>query len=140
MMPLDNKVFVDTSFFIALMNSRDIDHTMAVKFQQQLSSQTTQKITSDYILLELCDGLAKLHYREFAIQLIGLLKQDQSFEIVPASSEITQTAWDLFKARSDKEWGLTDCTSFVIMQTLKITQALTADNHFKQAGFNALLL
>jgi uncharacterized protein len=112
---VDNKVFVDTSFFIALMNSRDADHAMAVKFQQRLSLQATKKITSDYILLELCDGLAKLHYREFALQLIGLLQQDQSFEIVPASSEITQTAWELFTARSDKEWGLTDCISFVIM-------------------------
>jgi uncharacterized protein len=139
-MQLANKVFVDTSYFIALMNSRDSEHPMAVKLQEQLSMQSTQKVTSDYILLELCDGLAKLNYRVFAIQLIDLLQQDPSFKIIPASSEITQKAWTMFKSRLDKEWGLTDCTSFIIMQKLNITSALTADNHFKQAGFEALLL
>lgn len=139
-MKLANKIFVDTSFFIALMNNRDAAHPMAIKLQEQMSKQAIQKVTSEYILLELCDGLAKLNYRSFAIQLIDLLEQDASFQIIPTSSEITQAAWALFKSRLDKEWGLTDCTSFVIMEKLNITSALTTDHHFKQAGFEALLI
>jgi predicted nucleic acid-binding protein len=46
----------------------------------------------------------------------------------------------LFESRSDKEWGLTDYTSFVIMRQLGLSGALTADRHFPQAGFRALLL
>ena len=139
-MKLPNKLFVDTSFFIALMNSKDADHAMAVQLQEQVSKQAVQKITSDYILLELCDGLAKLNYRSFAISLVDLIEQDNSFQIIPTSTEITQAAWSLFKSRPDKEWGLTDCTSFVIMENLKLSSALTTDHHFKQAGFEALLI
>lgn len=139
-MKLPNKLFVDTSFFIALMNSKDADHAKAVELQKACSEQNIQKVTSDYILLELCDGLAKLNYRSFAISLVDLIEQDSSFQIIPASTEITQAAWSLFKSRPDKEWGLTDCTSFVIMEKLKLSSALTTDHHFQQAGFQALLL
>ena len=71
-----DKVFVDTSFFIALLNSRDADHPHAVQLQEELASLKTRKTTSEFILLELCDGLAKLSHRELAIQVIELLKRD----------------------------------------------------------------
>jgi predicted nucleic acid-binding protein len=45
-----------------------------------------------------------------------------------------------YSQRLDKEWGLTDCVSFIVMQDRKITEALTTDEHFEQAGFRALLL
>jgi len=48
-------------------------------------------------------------------------------------------AFNLFKQRKDKEWGLVDCLSFIVMQNRGITDALTADTHFQQAGFRALL-
>jgi heptaprenylglyceryl phosphate synthase len=76
---LPNKVFVDTSFFIALMNSRDTYHSQAVKLQEQLSKQPVQKITSDYILLELCDGLAKLNWRHFVFSFCGYFKSSSNF-------------------------------------------------------------
>lgn len=89
-MKLAHKLFVDTSFFIALMNSRDANHAKAITLQQQISQQLCKKITSEYILLELCDGLAKLNYRSFAISLIDLIERDNNFEIIPTSNEITQ--------------------------------------------------
>ena len=45
-----------------------------------------------------------------------------------------------YQDRPDKEWGLTDCVSFVLMEREAITEALTADEHFRQAGFEALPL
>jgi predicted nucleic acid-binding protein len=59
---------------------------------------------------------------------------------MPLSQAIMDQAMTLFQSRSDKEWGLTDCLSFVIMEREGVTQALTADVHFRQAGFEALLL
>jgi predicted nucleic acid-binding protein len=91
-------------------------------------------------LLEFCDGLAKLRYRGLAVRSVEYLRRDQTVEIVSTSSQILHAAWQLFKSRSDKEWGLTDCTSFVIMRQLGLHVALTADRHFQQAGFQALLL
>ena len=53
---------------------------------------------------------------------------------------VIHDALALYRARIDKEWGLTDCVSFVLMNTAGITEALTADIHFRQAGFKAMLL
>jgi len=67
------------------------------------------------------------------------LRQSSSCEIIPVSSALFQGALDLYHERTDKEWTLTDCTSFLIMQEHGITEALTGDRHFEQAGFTALL-
>jgi predicted nucleic acid-binding protein len=139
-MILPGRIFVDTSFFIALLNSRDADHAVAILLQEHTVKQQTHKITSEYVLLELCDGLAKLRHRNLAVQIIHLLNGDNLFEIVRTSHEIWRKAWNLYMARADKEWGLTDCTSFVIMERMGLDSAFTADHHFRQAGFQAMLL
>jgi len=61
-MNLPNEVFVDTSFFIALLNSKDKDHPKAVALQKQLSAKKARKITSEYVLLELGDSLSSLRF------------------------------------------------------------------------------
>ena len=58
---------------------------------------------------------------------------------MPASRRLFTRGLALYKERTDKEWSLTDCISFVIMRDLKLSAALTADRHFEQAGFMALL-
>lgn len=58
---------------------------------------------------------------------------------MPASEELYQRAVQLYSDRDDKEWGLIDCMSFVVMGDQGLTDALTADTHFRQAGFNVLL-
>ena len=59
---------------------------------------------------------------------------------VPLSEDLFTLAADLYKRYTDKEWGLTDCVSFVLMRERGIQEALTADTDFRQAGFRALLL
>jgi uncharacterized protein len=59
--------------------------------------------------------------------------------IIPLDSRLLQRGLDLFANRPDKNWSLTDCISFVVMQNEGLTQALTGDGHFEQVGFKALL-
>ena len=59
--------------------------------------------------------------------------------VIPVSSDLLMRAKALFASRPDKAWSLTDCTSFIIMQEHRLTEALTTDHHFTQAGFHALL-
>lgn len=59
--------------------------------------------------------------------------------LISASTDLPQRGRDLFAARMDKAWSLTDCVSFVVMKDLALTEALTTDHHFRQAGFHALL-
>jgi len=83
--------------------------------------------------------LAKQRYRAAAIQLLESLETDPSVEVVSLTDSLYRLAFSLFKQREDKEWGLVDCISFIVMQERGITDALTADAHFQQAGFRALL-
>lgn len=138
-MNLPTEVFVDTSFLIALTNSRDEDHQYALTLYQRLESQGTRKITSEYVLMELGDGLSRFRVRHLAQQVIESVQEDDTFEVIPASTDLFIQALQLFQSRPDKEWGMTDCSSFIIMQQMDLYAALTADHHFEQAGFLSLL-
>lgn len=72
--------------------------------------------------------------------MLESIEKDPSIEIVPVSEELYKRAFNFYKKRQDKEWGLTDCISFIVMQDYELSEALTADEHFRQAGFRALLL
>jgi len=59
--------------------------------------------------------------------------------VIPASSELFEAGLELYRSRADKQWSMTDCISFVVMRREGITDALTADRRFEQAGFHVLL-
>ena len=67
------------------------------------------------------------------------ISHDPRIEVVPHRGDLSADAIRLFTARSDKNWSLTDCLSFVVMERKGIREALTADTHFEQAGFHAIL-
>lgn len=67
------------------------------------------------------------------------MRRSAFFQILPASSELLQRGLALYQARPDKEWQLSDCISFIVMEQEGLTEALTGDRHFEQAGFQALL-
>ena len=90
--------------------------------------------------MEIADGLAAVQFRKQAVAIIDLLKKNPYVEIVPVSSELFAESFELYKKRIDKGWGLTDCTSFIVMQRYGVMDALTTDEHFRQAGFRALLI
>lgn len=137
---MTTEVFLDTSYVIALASPRDAHHQNAVKLAQRIEKDGTYLVTTRGVFLEIGNALARARYRAAAVELLGSMVEDPKIEIVPASEVFCARAHDLFKSRPDKEWGLTDCLSFVVMQVRGITEALTADGHFEQAGFRALLL
>jgi uncharacterized protein len=133
------EAFLDTSFAIALSNARDQNHSQAMQLANQLEKNRTQLVTTQAILLEIGNAMSKLRYRAAAIQLLESLESDPNVEVVLLDHKLYGAALTLFKQRQDKEWGLIDCVSFIVMQDRGITDALTADEHFCQAGFRALL-
>ena len=96
-------------------------------------------ITTEAILVELGNGLAALRWRWLAVRLINMLRSNSDVKIVPVTTELLNKALDLFASRDDKEWGVTDCISFVVMRQLKRTRVLTLNHHFTQAGFELIL-
>lgn len=131
--------FLDTSFAIALSAVTDQNHIRAVQLADQLEMNKTRLVTTQAILLEIGNALSRQRYRAAAIQLLESLGSDSNVDVVLLTNELYTDAFTLFKSRADKEWGLVDCISFVVMQNQEITDALTTDEHFNQAGFRALL-
>ncbi|MGK7957165.1 MAG: type II toxin-antitoxin system VapC family toxin [Crocosphaera sp.] len=135
-MSVKNKIFVDTLFIVALINKRDQYHPQALKLAQQVENYPL--IITDAVLLEVGNSLAS-KYRNEAINIIESFLQSDDVAIIHLSPELLNTAITLYKKYQDKQWGLVDCVSFVVMEENNINQALTFDKHFIQAGFQALM-
>jgi predicted nucleic acid-binding protein len=133
-------VLLDTSFILALENREDRHHGRAKQLDRELAAQGAILLLHWGILLEIGDGYARIGRRAKGAELLDKLANEEGFQITPLSQAIIEQAMALFQSRSDKEWGLTDCVSFVLMEREGITQALTADVHFRQAGFEAMLV
>lgn len=136
---MQNKVFLDTSFSIAITIAKDVFHERAFDLADKIEEEHTQIITTQAVILEIGNALSKLKYRQSAVGLIEHLNSDLNTSVISLTDEIYNKAFELFRSRPDKEWGLVDCISFVVMREQNIESALTADEHYVQAGFRALL-
>jgi predicted nucleic acid-binding protein len=131
------KAFADTFHFISLVDPTEPQHRRC----SQLSLLYRHIVTSDFVLIELLNYFANFRVlRLRAAQLVQWMRRRPDFEVISASRELFDESLRLYQNRPDKDWSLTDCSSFLIMQELGIDAALTADKHFVQAGLDALLL
>ena len=133
------EVFLDTAYAIALSSPYDEHHEKASSLAEHLEADRTRLITTRAVLLEIGNALSKRRYREASIILIESLEQDSNVEIIPVTEELYERGFELYRQRRDKEWGITDCISFVVMRERGLIEALTTDEDFEQAGFIALL-
>ena len=130
------EIFVDTGYWLALYNTRDRFHAQARSLASSLHGPF---VTTDAILLEVGNSLSSSTQRAFCFNLLQRIRLAANFTIVPLTPHLFDRAVDLYGAMADKEWGLVDCISFIVMRERAITEALAADKHFEHAGFRALL-
>jgi predicted nucleic acid-binding protein len=129
--------FADTTYFLALLNPADELHSEALEFNQ---GEARPLVTTEFVLTEVGDGLSRPANRQIFARLIDLLRRQPDVEIVPSSSSRFGKACEPHASRKDKNWSLTDCTSFVVMAERSLQDVLTSDHHFQQAGFRPLML
>jgi predicted nucleic acid-binding protein len=129
-------VFADTSYYIAVLSEEDLYHDAAIACGDNLLGHL---IVTEYVLVELGNGLSRSKHRNRFKPLVEHLFINADTIIVPASESLFQQGLQLFAARSDKTWSMVDCISFVVMKQRRLTDALSTDQHFTQAGFRALL-
>ncbi len=133
------EAFLDAAYAIALAAPGDRFHAKADELAEQMEQDGTKIVTTRAVLLEIGNALSKQRFRADAVDLLETLEEDSTIEIVPLTEELFARAFQLYRSRPDKEWGLVDCVSFTVMQERGIAAALTTDDHFKQAGFRVLL-
>ncbi len=131
-----NRVFADTSYYIALMGEHDRHYAAALTHAQAFCGEI---ITTDFVLLEVGNWLSRTADRLVFLKLLEMLGVDSQTMVVPATRDLFDSGRTLFARRMDKDWSLTDCISFAVMRQQGVVEALTADHHFEQAGFTVLL-
>jgi len=128
--------FADTFYYLALLNPTDEAHQRASALSEKRRGRV---ITTAWVLTEVADALCEPANRLVFTRLIESLRSDPNTEVVPPDEDLFDRGLDLYARRPDKAWSLTDCISFVVMIDRGLTEALTGDHHFEQAGFRALL-
>ncbi len=130
-------VFADSYFFLAILSVDDEGHSKAIDFSRSYRGQT---ITTEWVLTEFADALASPRTRVSIQLLYQGLRNNPKVTIIPAEHVSFELGMDLYCNRSDKGWSLTDCISFELMREHGVTDALTGDRHFAQAGFTPLFV
>ena len=140
-MPKTSDLFIDTSGSTYYLDRQDPFHSVVVTLMKQAVIQQRRHITTNYIITELVALLSSWYHqpRQQVIEAINAIKKDASVEVVHIERAIDDEAWALLEARLDKEWSLVDASSFIVMQHFGMTEALTTDRHFNQAGLTKLL-
>ena len=138
-MPAD--VFVDTAGWAALFVRTEPQHQAASALFRTWRQQDRRLVTSNYILAELVALMMRpLRVpREQLFRYVDGIRSAPYVEVIHVDAAVDDAAWALLRARPDKEWSLVDAVSFVLMRERGLTEALTTDQHFAQAGMVRLL-
>jgi predicted nucleic acid-binding protein len=134
---MNHAIFIDTSYVLALANTVDKYHKRAHATSLLVHGPF---ITTEAVLTEIGNAFSKTRWRALGADTIQDLRTDPNITTLSVDTELFDRAVALYGARPDKEWGLTDCISFVVMQERGLTHALTTDQHFEQAGFQNVLV
>jgi predicted nucleic acid-binding protein len=131
-----NELFADSFFFLALLNRLDSKHASATDIARQ---RREPLVTTTWILTEIADAFCRSQTRGIFVGFEEQLRAQPRIAVVPPTQALYDAGIALYRQRLDKDWSLTDCVSFVVMRDRGITEALTGDHHFEQAGFTALM-
>lgn len=128
-------VFVDTFYWVALINKKDTWHQRVRNYSDNLSD--VQLVTNQEVLVETINFFASspLEMKKGVYQLVNGIINDVKIKVIPQSENSFIISLDLYKKRFDKGYSLTDCISMMTMKNLNITEVLTHDKHFTQEGF-----
>jgi predicted nucleic acid-binding protein len=131
------KLFVDTSAWCALYDKKDQYHQRAKTFALGFAKKPVSLFTSDFVFDEIVTLLLTHTNHDTAVQFGEFLRGSETVVMAKITSEIQSRAWEIFVRHKDKNFSFTDCTSFVVMETLGIHTAFTFDKNFAQHGLRS---
>ncbi len=134
-----NKYFVDTVCWIALLNKDDEIHEQADIEYKSLLKSGMRLITTTSVLNEVANALSRPEFRPAVVKFYDSIRESPLINIIFTDQELWRRGWRRYRERLDKAWSLTDCLSMVVMEREKVKSILTNDHHFEQMGFKILL-
>ena len=130
-----NAVFVDTGYLFALEITNDQHHQAAIQHWQGIVAALPRLVTTSYVFDEVVTFFSSRGQHTKAIQVGNNLLQSPSVQFIHVDTALFYEGWAYFQRHQDKDYSLTDCISFLVMQKLGIRRAFAFDHHFVQAGF-----
>ena len=127
-------IFVDTGYFIALMNASDQHHTAATKADRTIHDL----VTSNLVLNETISLLQQRRFLSLALDFLREIRTGSNIHLLHVDAAVQSEAWDIYARYSGSGASAVDCTSFALMRRLGIREAFTFDKHFQAAGFGIL--
>jgi uncharacterized protein len=134
-----SSILLDTSGWIALLNSADRLHAKARDKWLDLVNAGCRFVVTDWIIAETGNGLARRQAKASFANVVRQMLEAPSVEVVEIDRDLLSRALIDYAKFADKPWGLVDCASFIVMRDRGITDAFTTDRDFEQAGFQCLL-
>jgi predicted nucleic acid-binding protein len=136
---LKKTVYVDTAWLVALIDVRDQHHGRALKLAETLAAEGASLLSTDAVVIELCNYFARSPLRAEAISWVEEIRVADGWEITPVDRRLLSRAERRYRAHADKNWSLTDCIGMDLMLSRRVESAATTDSGFRQAGFRILL-
>jgi predicted nucleic acid-binding protein len=128
-------VFLDTSYLLALELAQDQNHVAALAHWRSVAQRLPSLVTTSYIVDETVTFFNSRGYHAKAIQVGNTLLYSPSLQLIHVDEALFYAGWQFLERHQDKQYSLTDCISFIVMQQRGIGTAYTFDHHFTQAGF-----
>ena len=135
----DERRLLDATFIAGYLNARDQHHSQAKECMPRVEA-AREIIITEAVLIEVGNLLHATQHRRRAAEFIEACYATGNITVVTVTTELLKRAVEYYRRHDDKDWGLTDSISFVVMQERDLTVAVTADTDFQQAGFRALML
>ncbi|HAO19429.1 MAG: hypothetical protein BWK80_30945 [Desulfobacteraceae bacterium IS3] len=132
-------LFVDTSGLIALGNAHDKFHKQSALLFKECIISKKQFVTTNAVILELTNAFSAVKYKPIAIRLVELIYGSKDWSVVIVDKILMDKGIKKFKQMNDKDWGVVDCISMIVAESMDINEIFTNDHHFEQAGFTILL-
>lgn len=133
------EAFADTSALYAFVDRNDAHHAAARAAVPRLVQSGRRIVTTDYVITETVNLANARGGALVATRVLDLLERSAGLRVEWIGAERFDAAKEFFRKHSDHGYSFTDCTSFVVMGELRLTEALTTDRHFVAAGFRVLL-
>jgi len=134
-----HEVFADTSALYAFVDKNDANHVVAREAVTRLARAGRRIVATDYIITEAINLANARGGAAVAIRVLDLIEQSAGIRVEWIGVDRFDAAKAFFRKHSDHGYSFTDCTSFVVMRELRLTEALTTDHHFVEAGFRSLI-
>lgn len=125
-------IFVDTSFWVALRNTRDPHHSEASKLARNLKSPL---LTTNHVVGETWTFLRRRAGHNSAVHFLETIGRSRRLVVEHVPPDLEDKAFRWLRRHNEREYSFVDATSFQIMQSSRIESALAFDGDFSAAGF-----